>query len=161
MLIQMLAQPSSGGIGSSPRGMLARRRELPYITQYMGHPSSCVIEGFRGPLPTRDLSLRPFDHRKMKLGEIGHLSGPQIHLQIDIQMIIPIPRRMDRITPQPLQVRGKQSGACRGDQQITPELKVQGRQSRIVFILGESRQPPVDWQPIPLAPAQVQGDPVK
>ena len=101
---QMFAKPRGRSIGSSPRRMLSRSSKLPDISQDMGHPATGIIKDFRRTFAALHLLFDPFRHRQMQLGQVGHFSRPMIHLKIDIQMIITIPGRIDRVTPQSLKI---------------------------------------------------------
>ena len=157
----MLAEPSGRRVGRTPRGMLARRRELPDIPQDMGHPATGVIEGFGGSLATGHLLFRPFHQRQMQLREVGHLRRPMIHLQIDVQVIVSIPRRMDRVAPESLQVGRQQADTRRGDQQVATELEVKRHQRGILTIRREGGQPLVDRPIVALRSPQLQSDPIE
>ena len=157
----MLAQPSCRSIGCTPRRMFARRSKLPDISQNMRYPSFGIIIRLRRTFATCHLLLGPLNQRKMQFRQIGYLCRPMIHLQINIQVIIAIPRRMDRITPQALQIRRQQSHTGRRNQQIPPELKIQSLQTRIILILGKSSQAAINRPILPFGRTQIQGYPIE
>jgi len=45
----------------------------------------------------------------MALGEIGRLRRPVIHLGIDIDRVLGVPRRRHRVIPKPLEIRSLRS----------------------------------------------------
>ena len=97
----------------------------------------------------------------MQFRQVRHLRWPMVHLQIDVQVIVAIPRRMDRIAPEPLQVGRQQADTRRGDQQITSELEVKRHQRRILTILRKGSQSLVDRPKVSLRTSQLQRDTIK
>ena len=92
MLVQMRAEPGAGGIGRTPGRMLARSGELPDIAQDVRDPAPGAIEDLRRVPAALDLVPGPFDQGEMELAEIAGLGRPEVHLEIDIEMIVAVPR---------------------------------------------------------------------
>ena len=138
--------------------MLARCRKLPRIAQDMGHPTTGIVEGLGCPFATGYLLLRPFDHRQMQFGQVRHFGRPMVHLEVDVQVVVAIPRSMDGITPQSLQVgRHAADPSCR-DQQVTAKLEIECRKFGVIGILCKSSQTLIHWQQAPFITAQIQGN---
>ena len=80
-------------------------------------------------------------HGKMALRKSQYLTGPVIHLYIDIVGIIAGPGRIGRIIPYPLQIQGlaARPGACNG--QIPGILQHQRRQGRIIHPFSTEMKP--------------------
>src|SRR3954466_10016509 len=74
----------------------------------------------------RAKTLDVIEERDRALGEIGHFGRPVVHLYIDVGMVVTAPRRVVRVIPEALQVRGKTSGTRRRNHEVTSELKEQG-----------------------------------
>ena len=91
----------------------------------MRHPTPGIIISFGSPFTTGNLLFGPFDERKMQFGEVRHLCRPMIHLKVDVQMIITIPGRIDRIAPKSLQIRRQQPYTGGRDQQVAAELEIE------------------------------------
>ena len=71
------------------------------------------------------------EQRAMRLREIGHFRRPVVHLQVDVEVIVAVPRGAHTVVPQPLQIRGQSARAAAGDQQIPAELKIERLQTEI------------------------------
>ena len=109
--------------GHDARPRLARMRERP------GRP---VGDG----LPVRrQHALHETVQRPGQLGQIGRLGRPVVHLDIDVGVVVGIPRRRQAVVPQALQI-GRQGIARAGDQQVAAELHVQRLQLGVVAIAG-------------------------
>src|SRR5262249_32124067 len=68
-----------------------------------------------------------------QLRQVRDLGGPVVHLQVDVGVVVAVPRRGQGVVPQSLQVRRKISGARAADQQVSAHLEVQGDEARIVL----------------------------
>ena len=58
-------------------------------------------------------------------GEIGSLGMPVVHLQIDVGMVVGVPRCMQIAAPYTLQVCRQRLAAAGGQQKISAELEVE------------------------------------
>ena len=125
VVVQVLAEPSCGGVGCSPAGMLPRGGELPDVAEDVRDPSLGAVEGLRRAFARRDDALDPVGERADGLGKCALLGRPIVHLQVDIQMIVPIPRSLDGLRPQPLQVGGQCTRACAGEKEVASELHIE------------------------------------
>ena len=65
------------------------------------------------------------EERLMQLGEVRHFRRPVVHLQVDVEVVVAVPRREHAVVPQSLQVRGKPARTAARNQQIAAELKVE------------------------------------
>src|SRR5579875_450186 len=67
----------------------------------------------------------------MKVGEVSALGKPVVHLRVDVDGVLRSPRRIDRLVPDALKIRGKRTRARAGDEQVSAELKVDRQQMDI------------------------------
>ena len=107
MVPQMCAEPCSSGIGRSPGWLFARCGEVPYIGHHVEYPSAgaFAIEAFCG-FPAR--WYESVNERFQRLHEFLKpclLHRPIVHLEIDVGMIVAVPRSLDFVCPQALEVR--------------------------------------------------------
>ncbi len=65
-------------------------------------------------------------------GEVGDLGRPVVHLGVDVDGVLALPRRRERVVPEPLQVRGHRARPAAGDQQVAAEVEVEHGQPGIV-----------------------------
>ena len=157
----MLAKPGTSRIGRSPGRMFAGRGKVPGIADNVRGPPLGSVKGTGRCLAGRNDGPGKIDQRGMQLGKVPRLGKPMVHLQVDVQVVIAVPRSLDGIGPESLQVWRQLSGTRRGDQQIAPVLVIQGIQPGIVFcagcgkpfIRGNVRQ--IIYR------AELEGDPVK
>ena len=81
---------------------------------------------------------------KQGLSRIGQIAGfgrPIIHLQIDVVVIVGIPRWPDLFIPLSLQVGGKFAGCRAGDQQVASVIEVEQRQTWVWSTFAHCLQP--------------------
>ena len=91
----------------------------------MGSPASCGVVSLGGGGARDDESVDVIDEWFLTLHQIAWPRQPVIHLQIDIQMIIRVPRRHDFIAPQTLKICRQTAGPATAHQQITSVLEVE------------------------------------
>ena len=140
VLPQVLAEPGRAADGGAPGGGFAGRGEAPGIGDHVRHPAARIVVGL-GRLAARlDQRRDELVQRLVKFGQIADLGGPVVHLHVDVEVPIAVPRRLDFLGPDALQV-GRQAARPRGtDQQVTAEVEIQRRQRRIRRALGEPCQ---------------------
>ena len=68
---------------------------------------------------------------QVSLSQVRDFRGPVVHLQVDVEVIVTVPRRAHAVVPQPLQIRRQSAWATAGHQQIPAELKIQRFERRI------------------------------
>ncbi|OAV64425.1 hypothetical protein Barb6_03255 [Bacteroidales bacterium Barb6] len=141
--------------------MFAGGGKLPDISQNMSHPAAGVIEYLRRALSALHLLLCPFDKGEMQFRQVGGFRRPEVHLQVDVQMIIAVPRCAHRIRPQALQIGREQTGTGGGDKQVTPELKIEGGKSGVVLVLLEGKETFINRHILPRTVSQIQFHTVK
>jgi len=71
----------------------------------------------------------------VQLGKVPRLGQPVVHLQVYVQVVVPVPGCLDGVGPEALQVGGKLSRTGRGDEQVTSKLIIEGIQARVGLIL--------------------------
>ncbi|OPZ66351.1 MAG: hypothetical protein BWY83_02903 [bacterium ADurb.Bin478] len=139
VLPYMLTQP---GRAHGPDAPDAVRRcgKTPNVGQMMHHPSIAAIMHARGHSAGFHQRLDIIHQRQSAFREMGGLRRPIVHLQIDIGMIIGIPRRRHGFIPLALQVGGQTTGPRTGDEQVTAILKIKRHQRRILSALLDPSQ---------------------
>ena len=80
VIVEVLTEPSGGGIRGAPAGMLARGGELPYVAEDVRDPALSAIEGACCTLTRRYDALDPIRERPDGLGECALLGRPVVHL---------------------------------------------------------------------------------
>ena len=135
VLPQMLRQPRRAGGPQARSRAIAWRRESPDVADVMRHESVGAVMHARR-LPAR-LAQRfeIVEERLMQLGEVRHFRRPVIHLQVDVEVVVAVPRRKHAVVPQPLQVRRDPARAAARNQQIAAELKVERFEAEIGLTL--------------------------
>ena len=74
-----------------------------------------------------------FEQRLKTFGKIGRIDRPVVHLQVDIDVIVAVPRRFYSFRPEALQIGGQAAGPGTADQQVAAELEIKRGQLRIVL----------------------------
>src|SRR5205085_11926741 len=77
--------------------------------------------------------------RLVALGEVRHLRGPVVHLRVDVDGVLRLPRRRHLRVPDALKVRGLRAGARGGDEEVATELKIERREVRVFFAFGDRK----------------------
>ena len=110
LLPEMRAEPGRAAGRGAPRGGLAGRGEAPRVGDDVRDPAARVVVGL-GRLAARlDQRGDELVERFLQFGEIAHLRGPVIHLHVDVEMPVAIPRCLDVLGPEALKVRGQSAG---------------------------------------------------
>ncbi len=126
----MLAQPSTTQ-RPNIRSTIHRPGHTPQIRIMMYSPSTTPIQSACCAL----CRLRKFFHhpeqRFMHFREIGHFRRPVVHLRIDIDGVLSIPRSQQFMIPDALQSGRLSARLRRGYKQVAPELEHQCHQTRI------------------------------
>ncbi|MNV39934.1 hypothetical protein D3C71_1315310 [compost metagenome] len=99
MFPKVIAEPARARIGNSPGSRLSGFSIAPYIGDHMGYPARCVIIRFRGFCPRSHKAFHKPHQGLIELAQIGRTEVPMVHLHIDIQVVVPIPGRLNLICP--------------------------------------------------------------
>ena len=131
VLPEVLAEPRRAADGRAPGRIFAGRGEAPGVGDDVRHPAARVVVGLRGLAARLDQRGDELVQRLVQLGEVADLGRPVVHLDVDVEMPVAVPRRLDFLGPDALQV-GRQSAGPRGaDQQVAAEVEIQRRQRGI------------------------------
>ncbi len=140
MLPDMLTQPGRTHGPDAPDAV-SGCGESPDIAQMMHHPTAGAVMALRRQMAGFHQGLDVIHQRQSAVGQITHLGRPIVHLQIDVGVIIRIPRRRHRIVPFALQIGRQRSGPRTGHEQVTAVLKIERHERRIVGSLFHFLQP--------------------
>ena len=141
MFPEMLAAPGRAA-GPHPVPYISDRTgPEPCIRRVMGDEAAAVINVFCGLSAARPQVVSQVEERFVTFGQVADLCGPVVHLDVDIDVVIAVPRRFDVLVPDTLEVCRHAAGTRTGHQKITAELKVQGAQGRIVGATLHGLQP--------------------
>ena len=94
--------------------MFAWGSVVPDVGHHMQYPSFCLgtIEILRCLITAMDKSLNESDQWLMKFAQIAWFCNPVIHLDIYVGVVVSVPRGVETVGPQSLQVRWKAARAC-------------------------------------------------
>ncbi|OQC05012.1 MAG: hypothetical protein BWX80_02239 [Candidatus Hydrogenedentes bacterium ADurb.Bin101] len=92
--------------------------------------------------------------------QVGDLRRPVVHLVIDVMVIVGIPRRLDMVAPDALQVGGQRARSRTGQEQVATELEIQGHERRIFFAPAQGAQSFIDRYTVFIGSVQAQRHPV-
>ena len=141
VLPQMLRQPRRAGGPQTRSRAISRRRESPDVADVMRDEAVGAVMDARGLSARLAQRFEIVEERLMELGEVRHFRRPVIHLQVDVEVIVAVPRREHAVVPQPLQVRGEPARAAARNQQIAAELKVERFEAEIGLTLLDALEP--------------------
>ena len=97
---QVLREPRRAGGPQSRARQITRRREAPDVGDVMRHEPARAVVHARGLAPGLAQRFEEIEQRLVQLGEVGHLGRPVVHLQVDVEVIVRIPRRAHAVVPQ-------------------------------------------------------------
>src|ERR1044071_3658115 len=98
----MLAQPPTTVIPCTPKCSVNSAIDTPNVGVMMCHPTPCTIHFLCSSLPRcRQLLYHP-DQWLMHFRKIGFFCRPVIHLCINVNCVLAIPRRSEFIIPNSL-----------------------------------------------------------
>src|SRR5687767_4061350 len=120
----MLREP---GCASRPKPgpwPIARRCEPPDVADVVGDETTGAVMHARRFPAWLTKRLEIVEQRLMQLCEIGHLGRQIVHLKIDVEVVVAVPRREHAVVPQALQIRRQAAGPAARNQQIAAELKI-------------------------------------
>ena len=141
VLPQMLREPRRTGGPQTRSRAIARRRESPDVADVMRDEAVGSVMHARGLSPRLAQRLEIVEEGLMELGEVRHFRRPVIHLQVDVEVVVAVPRREHAVVPQPLQVRGEPARAAARNQQIAAELKIERFEAEIGLTLLHALEP--------------------
>ena len=98
----------------------------------MSHPAIRVVEAACRLLSAPRQAFGEVEHRDVELGEVRDLGRPVVHLQVDVDVVVGVPRCLDVLVPESLQVRGQRAGSTAGDEQVAGVLEVEREQRRVL-----------------------------
>ena len=98
--------------------VLGGERPALRLTGYL----ACVLAPLR---PVAGLTLDVVQEGQMQLAEIGGLSGPVVHLHIDVRMDVGVPRGRVAVVPDALQVARQVDTAAAGNHQVAAIVEVE------------------------------------
>ena len=74
------------------------------------------------------------EERRVALGEVGRLRGPVVHLDVDVGVVVAVPRRLVAVVPQPLEIGRQPTGPRAGDEQVAAVLEEEVLEARVVAL---------------------------
>ncbi len=127
----MLHEPRRSGRPQPGSWKIARAREAPGVGDVVRDESPRAVVNARR-LPARLAQrLEEVEQRQMRFREVGDLGRPVVHLQVDVEVIVAVPRRAHAVVPQALQIRGQIAGPAACGEQIAAVLEVQRFESQV------------------------------
>src|SRR5262245_53199547 len=97
----------------------------------MNHKAVRAVEIPGHAAATLDCIVDEIEQRLVKLRKIGDLSGPIIHLCVDVDRVLAFPGWFELLVPDALKIRRHRTGPAAGDEEIPSELEVQRLKRRI------------------------------
>ena len=115
-------QPRTARGEHSPAGAVYGSGNAPEVGVVVGHPSVATVH-----LPCGEGSglAEVANHREqrlLRLGKISHERRPVVHLGIDVDGVLRVPRCIHLVVPNTLQVGGLSAGLARRDEQVATVL---------------------------------------
>ena len=125
----MLAKPRAAR-GPDAVHAIDGRGSTPQIGVVIGYPPIGEVIGFGDAVAADRKVLDHVEQRPGAFREIAYFGAPIIHLLVDVERHLAIPRGNRNVVPFSLQIQRLRAGARTGDHQITPHLKVESQELR-------------------------------
>ena len=108
----------------------------PQIGVVVGDEAAAVIQLSRGALAVRHHAGQQGKQRFLALRQAADVGGPVVHLGVDVDRILGVPRWEERVVPDALQIGGQAARAAGRKQKPPPVLEVQRVQPRVGLCSG-------------------------
>ena len=135
MLPEVEAEPWAAGDPDAVVGGVDGGGAAPEVEVVVERPAAGAVMFLRGDAAGFAEFFEGFEERIVALGEIGALGGPVVHLGVDVAGVFGIPRRIEGIVPDALQVGGLAACAGRADEQVAAVLEEQRGECRVLAVL--------------------------
>ena len=126
-LIGLPKMPRSPGCAGWPHAVLSapdRARPPPSVGRMVSDEAARAVVISRGLSASHAKVVEQVPQRLLHLGQIRHVCRPVVHLDVDVDVVVGVPRRGDLVVPNALQIRGHRVRPRRSHQQVAAELKV-------------------------------------
>ena len=131
-LIDMTQNTPSGEFFEQHQVFVERRAHAAELARPVGRdPAARIVVGLCGCLPRLDQRLHIVEQRHVTRGEVGGLGKPVVHLDIDVEVVVAIPRRRIFLCPDSLKVCREPAGPAGADEEVAPNLEKECRESWI------------------------------
>ena len=122
MLPEMRGEPGTACGEHTPGGAVDGAGDAPEVGIVVGHPSFAAVHLLGGPDSRLTQVADHREERLLRFGEVADEGRPVVHLGIDVDGIFRVPRCVQLVVPDTLQVGGLSTGLRGGDEQITAVL---------------------------------------
>ena len=138
MLPDVGGKPSPARWEHAPGSAIDRAGNAPEVGVVMGHPSPAAIHVSCGLGPRLAQIANHAEQRLLRLGQVSDERRPVVHLGVDVDGVLRVPRGVHLVVPHALQISGLATGLRGGDEQIASVLHHQRHQVQVSRILLES-----------------------
>src|SRR6185369_147660 len=128
------AKPRAARGPETPEWSIDRRRLSPQIGVVMTDPTARSVLNSRRARTILNQLRHHSQQRLMTLRQVRRFNRPVVHLRVDVDGVLALPRRRHQVVPDSLQVRGLRAGTRRRDQKITPVLEIERREMWIEIV---------------------------
>ena len=103
------------------RPAFARRGDIhvaPQVGVVVRHPAVRAVHAQRHLRPVRLHPAQVVEKRQVHLGQVAHLRAPVVHFRVDVDGVLAVPRRVEIVVPNALQIRRQRAGTRASREQI-------------------------------------------
>ncbi len=136
---------------TSRRQLPQRLGIMPDVSCVMSHNSFQSIDFLRRTHSIRTHCIDKISKGKEHFAQVGYLGWPVVHLDIDVDMIVGAPGRIESVGPYALKVSRKVARTGTAYQQVTAELVIELNQVRIGIPVLHCSYPCVGGEVVPVA----------
>ena len=132
---QVRGQPGAAVGVHAPEGAVHGTRDAPEVRVVVRHPAVAVIHL---PRSNRAGFRQVLDHPEEGdegLVEAAHVGGPVVHLGVDVDRVLAVPRGHHLVVPDALEVRRLAAGLGGADQQVAAVIEDQGHHAHVIAVL--------------------------
>ena len=146
VLPEMCGEPGATRREHTPAGAVDGSGNAPEVGVVVGYPSVAAIHLLCGEGSGLAEVANHREQRLLRLGKISHERRPVVHLGIDVDGVLRVPRRVHLVVPNTLQVGGLSAGLARRDEQVATILHHERYQVEVAGILFKGSHPLVGLQ---------------
>ena len=144
MLEEWGAEACGGSGGGRPERGAPRCGISPSVAEGVRCPAACAVEGCSRGASVSGEALSPRFKGRDQFGQVARLGWPVAHLERAVGAITTVVGRVDGVAPEALGAGRQAAGARGGEQQVAPELVVEGHERGIAAVACEGLEAFID-----------------
>ena len=140
MIPEMQREPRAAHRPHAGSRLVDRHRVTPEIGVVVNDEATRAVQGAGDAAAVLLGAIDQVEERLVQFGEVADLRRPVVHLDVDVDGVLALPRRRQRVVPDSLKVRRHRSRTAARNEQVARELEVDRLELRIRFASRDRRE---------------------